>query len=100
MFHGSESNQKLVVQSVPFFIPLEDRFKVFHNYISEKKRSIHGSYRTRSVDVIIKRESLFEDGYDRLHGMSETKFLGRLRVSFVNASGLEEAGIDGGGLFK
>lgn len=47
----------------------------------------------------IRRDHIIEDGFEALNGLGEG-LKERLRVLFVNEWGEEEAGVDGGGLFK
>lgn len=49
------------------------------------------------MGVQVRRDTVVEDAYENLKGKSLS---GRLQVQFVNDHGLDEAGIDGGGLFK
>eukprot|EP01052_Picozoa_sp_SAG31_P002187 SAG31_NODE_74_length_27628_cov_18.235642_19_plen_81_part_00 len=49
--------------------------------------------------VRIRRNYLFEDALERLPLPGEG-IKDRIRVQFVDEHGMEEAGIDGGGLFK
>ncbi|CAI7879165.1 unnamed protein product [Closterium sp. NIES-54] len=51
------------------------------------------------VDVSVRRDLLVEDAFVRLNQLGPM-LKGRVRVSFVNAFGAEEIGMDQGGLFK
>ncbi len=42
---------------------------------------------------------VLQDGYERLTALGEG-LRGRVRVQFISEHGLEEAGVDGGGIFK
>ncbi|RXH71819.1 hypothetical protein DVH24_025320 [Malus domestica] len=48
----------------------------------------------------IRRDRILEDAYDQMSALSEDDLRGPIRVTFVNEFGVEEAGIDGGGIFK
>lgn len=52
-----------------------------------------------ALGVRVRRDRLLEDGYAQLRSVGQA-MKGRLVVSFVNSSGLEEAGLDYGGLIK
>ena len=49
--------------------------------------------------MTIRRTHIFEDGYAALNSLGSS-LKSRIRISFVNAEGLPEPGIDGGGVFK
>ncbi|KAG1656674.1 hypothetical protein FOA52_016018 [Chlamydomonas sp. UWO 241] len=49
--------------------------------------------------VTIRRDHLLDDGFDRLAPLGDA-LKGRVRVQFINEHGEQEAGVDGGGLFK
>ena len=53
----------------------------------------------RPIKLTVRRDALLEDAFAALAGKGE-ELKGRLFVSFVNASGLAEAGLDHGGLTK
>ncbi|KAF8394715.1 hypothetical protein HHK36_020932 [Tetracentron sinense] len=48
----------------------------------------------------IRRDHIFEDAFNQMSVLSEEDLRGLIRVAFVNEFGVEEAGIDGGGIFK
>lgn len=49
--------------------------------------------------VLIRRDHMVEDGFARLGNLSD-ELKARIQIQFIDEHGLEEAGIDGGGLFK
>ena len=50
-------------------------------------------------EIRIRRDFVVEDGYDALINLG-SDIKKRLQIKFVDSYGVEEAGIDGGGLFK
>ena len=52
------------------------------------------------IDLMIRRNYIYEDSYDKLSKSNEPNIKLKMRVQLVNAVGLDEAGIDGGGLFR
>lgn len=50
--------------------------------------------------ITVRRTYIVEDGYRQLIGLTPTQLKGAIRVKFVNAQGLDEAGIDQDGVFK
>lgn len=53
----------------------------------------------RSVEVVIRRGHIVEDGFQQLNSLG-SRFKSCIHVSFVSECGLPEAGLDYGGLFK
>ena len=52
------------------------------------------------IDLLIRRNYIYEESYDKLSKSNEPNIKLKMRVQLVNAVGLDEAGIDGGGLFR
>ncbi|KAL9325697.1 hypothetical protein ACSQ67_006342 [Phaseolus vulgaris] len=64
-------------------------------------RQRHGSQAVFSRNRFrIKRDHILEDAYNQMSQLTEDSLRGLIRVTFVNEFGVEEAGIDGGGIFK
>jgi ubiquitin-protein ligase E3 C len=42
----------------------------------------------------------YENKGDFMNGMIESRMKGRIKITFMDRFGIEEAGIDGGGMFK
>ena len=71
-----------------------------------------------SIDVLIRRNYIYEDAFEKLSPengnrqsldrvlctksrfLSEPNMRLKMRIQLVNAAGMDEAGIDGGGLFR
>ncbi|KAJ7472758.1 HECT-domain-containing protein [Mycena latifolia] len=49
------------------------------------------------LQITVRRESIAQDGFDRLR---DADLKGRIGITFIDKFGEEEAGIDGGGVFK
>lgn len=54
-----------------------------------------GGYR-----IQIRRDHLVEDAFAVLYSADQSTLKGRIQVEFISEQGYNEAGIDGGGLFK
>ncbi|KAK1317157.1 E3 ubiquitin-protein ligase UPL6 [Acorus calamus] len=54
----------------------------------------------KGTSKIIRRDRIFEDAFSQLGALSEEDLRETIRISFINEFGEEEAGIDGGGIFK
>ena len=92
----------LVLGSIPQVVPFDDRVAIFQVLLETMKRD-RAPY--GGLKVKVRRDHIFEDtlnAFDRLcskHGATAA-LRSRIQVTFVDEHGLEEAGIDGGGLFK
>jgi hypothetical protein len=101
------SRAKLVCTHCPYFIAFHDRVKIFRYYL-EKDRAHYYSNLPAGVrmnpylsakTVTIRRKYILEDGYAKLDELGQAlKCI--VRIHFINELGEEEAGVDGGGLFK
>ena len=49
--------------------------------------------------VTIRRATVLQDAFRQLHRMGPA-LKSRVRIHFINEYGVEEAGVDGGGIFK
>lgn len=89
-----------ILTQAPFLIPFTSRVKIFASQLAavRQRHGAHGVF-TRNR-FRIRRDHILEDAYSQMSAMSEEDLRGVIRVSFVNEFGVEEAGIDGGGIFK
>ncbi|KAJ3848436.1 HECT-domain-containing protein [Lentinula lateritia] len=87
-----------VLNNIPFAIPFHVRVAIFRNFIH---MDLAGRRTSRSVKrqqtVTIRRGSVAQDGFDHL-GDADLK--NPIQIVFIDQFGAEEAGIDGGGVFK
>jgi len=97
-----------ILRHAPMCVPFEQRVALFHRHLERYKAEHRDdtprwNELTQQVEhpnrllVRVRRGSVVQDAFEQLGGKDLS---GRLQVSFVNDLGLEEAGIDGGGLFK
>ncbi|KAL5700753.1 HECT-type E3 ubiquitin transferase [Ranunculus cassubicifolius] len=85
-----------ILRQAPFLVPFTSRVKIFTSQLSDaRQRDVFARNRFR-----IRRDRMFEDAYSQLSVLSEADLRGKVRVTFVNEFGVDEAGIDGGGIFK
>ncbi|XVF66063.1 hypothetical protein PTKIN_Ptkin10aG0004000 [Pterospermum kingtungense] len=89
-----------ILKQAPFLIPFTSRVKILTSQLSSVRQSqgAHGIF-TRNR-FRIRRNHILEDAYNQMSQLSEEDLRGVIRVTFVNEFGVEEAGIDGGGIFK
>ncbi|KAM0984714.1 hypothetical protein EV2_012489 [Malus domestica] len=112
-FHADGVNEFFIAQAVientrandimkqaPFLVPFTSRVKIFTSQLAAaRQRHESNSVFTRNR-FRIRRDRILEDAYDQMSALSEDDLRGPIRVTFVNEFGVEEAGIDGGGIFK
>lgn len=84
---------------MPYTVPFESRVRIFHERVRRDRIERQGGADDRGTLVRVRRDHLFEDALEQLGGLGDN-IKSRLRVQFIDVHGLEEAGIDGGGLFK
>lgn len=91
-------------------IPFKQRVSVLHGHLDVDREQYNsatglssdwfgGQGRGGSVHVKVRRDHLVEDAFDALHA-ADSRLKGKIKVEFISEQGLNEAGIDGGGLFK
>ncbi|XP_061360254.1 E3 ubiquitin-protein ligase UPL6-like isoform X2 [Gastrolobium bilobum] len=89
-----------ILKQAPFLIPFTSRVKIFSSQLVAARQR-HGSHAVLTRNRFrIKRDRILEDAYNQMSQLSEDNLRGLIRVTFVNEFGVEEAGIDGGGIFK
>ncbi|XP_060052848.1 ubiquitin-protein ligase E3C isoform X2 [Erinaceus europaeus] len=97
----SEERQLAVLTELPFVVPFEERVKIFQRLIYADKQEVQGDGPfLDGINVTIRRNYIYEDAYDKLSPENEPDLKKRIRVHLLNAHGLDEAGIDGGGIFR
>lgn len=84
--------------------PFEERVQMFREFIKMDKfsRKMAGEVAgpgSRSVEVVIRRGHIVEDGFQQLNSLG-SRLKSCIHVSFISECGLPEAGLDYGGLFK
>jgi hypothetical protein len=95
-----------ILRLAPFMIPFESRLKIFHYWIQKEKEqvdlSVHGVFgvfEQSGTWVTVRRDFIVEDAFAALNSMRD-RLKQTIRLKFIDTHGLEEAGIDGGGVFK
>uniref|UniRef100_A0A3Q2XY11 Ubiquitin-protein ligase E3C n=1 Tax=Hippocampus comes TaxID=109280 RepID=A0A3Q2XY11_HIPCM len=97
----SEERHLAILTELPFVVPFEERVKIFQRLIYADKRDVQGDGPfSNGIVVTIRRNYIYEDAYDKLSPENEPDLKKRIRVHLLNAHGLDEAGIDGGGIFR
>uniref|UniRef100_M4BPZ5 HECT-type E3 ubiquitin transferase n=1 Tax=Hyaloperonospora arabidopsidis (strain Emoy2) TaxID=559515 RepID=M4BPZ5_HYAAE len=96
----------LILVTIPQVLSFNERVQLFQKLLDDAKAQA-GNTRdefSRALQVRIQRHEIVRDGYDFFRKvcdvMSPAALKSRIKVTFINEQGLEEAGIDGGGVFK
>ncbi|KAG2018861.1 ubiquitin-protein ligase [Coprinopsis cinerea AmutBmut pab1-1] len=95
-----------VLNNIPFSIPFEIRVSIFRHFVLNDMMKVSGGAMDRfgggwgwhdKTRIRVRRGRVAQDGFDRL---SEVDLKKPVEITFVDQWGQEEAGIDGGGVFK
>ena len=93
-----------ILKEIPFVVPFNKRFEVLQGLLAaEKLRSQgdqQGFLQGPQIHLTVRRTHLYEDAFDKLSPENEPTIRSRFRVQMINEHHLEEAGIDGGGVFR
>lgn len=89
-----------ILKQAPFLVPFTSRVKLFTSQLaaSKERPGSHALFNRSSFKI--RRDHILEDAFNQLSSLPEEDLRGVIRVTFVNEFGVEEAGIDGGGIFK
>ncbi|PSC67747.1 E3 ubiquitin-ligase UPL6 [Micractinium conductrix] len=93
----------------PFLVPFRDRARLFQAVVAAQRAAQWDQQVSAALMAdfgmqgsrfhTIRRNQVLQDAFDQLGSAGEA-LQGRVRIQFIDAHGLEEAGVDGGGLFK
>ncbi|XP_071706652.1 E3 ubiquitin-protein ligase UPL6 [Rutidosis leptorrhynchoides] len=89
-----------ILKQAPFLVPFTSRVKLFTSRLAaiKDRPGSHALFNRSSFKI--RRDHILEDAFSQLSTLPEEDLRGVIRVTFVNEFGEEEAGIDGGGIFK
>ncbi|CAO1624719.1 unnamed protein product [Jaminaea pallidilutea] len=91
-----------ILNNLPFVIPFATRIKIFRTFIyrdAVRLRIDRSGFMSRRRRVTIRRDHISEDGMAQLNGLGSA-LKESIEIVFLDQWGFEEAGIDGGGVFK
>ncbi|KAK2990179.1 hypothetical protein RJ640_014631 [Escallonia rubra] len=98
MIENTRAND--ILRQAPFLVPFTSRVKIFTSQLAIVKER-NGSHAVFARNRFrIRRDHVLEDAFNQLSTLSEEDLREPIRVTFINEFGVEEAGIDGGGIFK
>lgn len=98
-FDFKNRNVNAVLSCIPQVVPFKQRVVVFHNLLEYDKYKNSNRRSGRGFILQVRRSCLIEDVFDKLQPQEQDRpkinLKGTMKIEFV-----DEAGIDGGGLFK
>jgi ubiquitin-protein ligase E3 C len=111
----SDPKMARILASIPQALPFHRRVKLFDSLLKADKlisQDEEGERRLRLLSMMrgemdeflhprveIRRDRLYDDSMLQLNGLG-SKLRQKIQVSFINQHGAQEAGIDGGGVFR
>lgn len=82
------------ISKINFAIPFDYRLQLFLLLLEEEKNKRYESY-----SMMIRRDAIFEDGFQAFQ-TNKLNLKGKMRIFYVDEFGMQEKGVDGGGIFK
>lgn len=93
-----------ILRGIPFVVAFSERVNILQGLLAADKLRSQGEFQNflqgPALHVKVRRTHLYEDAFEKLSADNEPDLRPKLKVQLVNAMGLEEAGIDGGGIFR
>ncbi|XP_014242878.1 ubiquitin-protein ligase E3C-like [Cimex lectularius] len=96
-----ESRTVFILHYLPFTVPFLKRYSFLQAHFEADKRQHRNEHILQIPHrfVRIRRDYLYEDAFDNLSKHDEDIKIS-VKIQMVNSYGLEEAGVDGGGVFR
>ncbi|VDO30539.1 unnamed protein product [Onchocerca flexuosa] len=94
----SELRNLAIVRNIPFVIPFMQRVEIFTELLLRDR--IQNDTGRNGHIIAVHRTTLYEDAFRALQPHNVPDMKSTIRVQMVNWVGLEEAGVDGGGIFR
>ncbi|KDE07226.1 hypothetical protein MVLG_02449 [Microbotryum lychnidis-dioicae p1A1 Lamole] len=92
-----------VLNNIPFVIPFETRVAIFRQFVQNDRIRLGLNEfrydRSRRTTVRVRRTNLAADAFQQMSGLG-AGLKSNIQIVFIDEHGMEERGIDGGGLFK
>ncbi|GBP11040.1 Ubiquitin-protein ligase E3C [Eumeta japonica] len=93
-----------ILREIPFIVPFSTRVLVFQGLVLREKydnqMELSGFLEGPNINITVRRTHIYEDAFKKLNPEKVPDLKFRMRVQMVNQAGAEEAGVDGGGLFR
>ena len=89
-----------ILQELPFTVVFKDRIQILETFMKQYEQQRY-SPSEQTVRLRIRRDFMYEDAFENL-SLENCPNLksSRMVVEMINQHGLDEAGIDGGGVFR
>ncbi|VDK74445.1 unnamed protein product [Litomosoides sigmodontis] len=94
----SELRNLSIIRNIPFVIPFVQRIEIFTELLLRDR--IRNDTGRNGHFIAVHRATLYEDAFRALQPHNVPDMKSTIRVQMVNWAGLEEAGVDGGGIFR
>ncbi|XP_018496472.1 ubiquitin-protein ligase E3C [Galendromus occidentalis] len=95
-----ETRTATILQELPFVIPFHTRVRIFKHFL-EMEHTVNYQNRMRVAQLVqIRRDFLYEDAFRNFGHDSDINIRKHMKVQLINSAGMEEAGLDGGGLTR
>jgi hypothetical protein len=96
-----EGKCTFLLRALPFLVPFQVRVEMFRAFVAldRARLGLDGAWIAPVTKATIRRSHVFADGFaqlSHLHGALKS----RIAITFTDAFGEAEAGVDGGGIFK
>uniref|UniRef100_A0A1A9WVS9 HECT-type E3 ubiquitin transferase n=1 Tax=Glossina brevipalpis TaxID=37001 RepID=A0A1A9WVS9_9MUSC len=94
-----------ILREIPFIVAFSKRVRILQGLVAAVKMKVlghlQGFLQGPSIKLTVRRTHLYEDAYVKLRPENAVPNLRvKFRIQFVSSLGLDEAGIDGGGVFR
>lgn len=94
----------MILREIPFIVPFATRVFIFQGVLQREKQDhfyeLSNFNEGPVIHITVRRSHLYEDAFDKLSPANEPDLKLKLRVQLINQAGADEAGVDGGGLFR
>jgi len=88
-----------ILTRIPQVLPFAQRVQIFQKLLASDKRQAQDDAHLYGHRIRVRRAHIYEDAFVGMNHLGKG-LRGRVQVTFVSDLGTEEAGIDGGGVFK
>lgn len=93
-----------ILRGIPFVVPFNERVNILQGLLAADKLKTQGELQSflqgPSLHIKVRRSHLYEDSFEKLSPENEPDLKPKLKVQMINQMGMDEAGIDGGGIFR
>lgn len=90
-----------IIERVPFVVPFQRRVSIFEGFAKfSQEEHLFGRRRGFGQKVKVRRNFIFEDALKQFSKLSSEDLKASIRVEMIDENGIEETGVDGGGVFR